>query len=598
MQSTARPASARRLSRPQSARISIQKQADVVQQANPAPRINSAGNAKRVNIEANLSTSRLHELTGASNLQSVTELAAVVDTKRSSLGHFGTSLPNLFSLTLTGSTIPTMRDLGTSLSSLRVLYMGSCQLADLRGVASLSSLEELYLPENAIVQCSPISMLEHLKTLDLRCNLIADKDQLGYLGLCSKLINVSLMGNPFYKELEGGKAEYHAVIHSAATTLETIDSVFDASIDTSAHRPKTAFPRRKEASGECASSELMDGGATIFQGNILKALRSQKDSKAPRTPEKAFSGSKRSAIREPAKPAAPQTPKHRAISHVIGDDLTAALSPKKPSTPQADTSPAHAATTPTTPTTATPTRPPTRTRRQSPEKADKADKAAQKQAAATAVAAVTPSKKKNEKSRRPLPFSKVKPQKALMCESDDLDELLASVGLGPKDEYVNEEGEEARHTETPDQIDDVLSDLRLWHTNFTRQSYQITSELKSYNKPQPKKPPSGPPTKPSSSRSTAGQQPRRRSSQKDRQHPRPPAPPTNTSAPDAHGNVNQSPRRGPKPPSSRRPMPPSPNTQSPRSRTASGLQRRRLRSIDAQYSKVPTGSGTSSIVAE
>ena len=132
-------------------------------QANPAPKISASPDRGRDKLEENLSTRHLHELTGAASLESVQELTATVNTKASTLGHFGQSLPSLHTLTLSGSIIPSMRDLGTSLGSITVLYMGRCQVADLRGVASLSSLEELYLPENEIVQCSPISMLASLQ---------------------------------------------------------------------------------------------------------------------------------------------------------------------------------------------------------------------------------------------------------------------------------------------------------------------------------------------------------------------------------------------------------------------------------------------------
>ena len=242
-------------------------------QANPVPKIASP-NRGRDKLEENLSTRHLHELTGTASLESVRELTATVNTKASTLGHVGQSLPSLHTHTLSGSIIPWMRDLDTSLGSITVLHMGRCHVADLRGVASLASLEELYRPENEIVPCSPISMLGALKTLDLRCNLIDAQDQLGCLGLCSELDNVALMGDPFVKQLGGGKQEYHALVKASAATVKTIDKEFDMSIDTSAHRPKTAFPtsgnnKRGGSAGSQGKDGSGGGGSGLMEGGRL-----------------------------------------------------------------------------------------------------------------------------------------------------------------------------------------------------------------------------------------------------------------------------------------------------------------------------------------
>ena len=91
----------------------------------------------------------------------------IVDTSETSLGNFGIYLPNLRQLKLNGSNVPRIRDLGTSLIYLRVLWLSRSNLADLDGIPTLSHLEELYLAYNEIADISPCSMLESLKCLDL-----------------------------------------------------------------------------------------------------------------------------------------------------------------------------------------------------------------------------------------------------------------------------------------------------------------------------------------------------------------------------------------------------------------------------------------------
>ena len=53
------------------------------------------------------------------------------------------------------------------MDNLSVLWMGSCGLEDIDGVASMTNLRELYLAYNEIFDISPCSMLEGLSILDL-----------------------------------------------------------------------------------------------------------------------------------------------------------------------------------------------------------------------------------------------------------------------------------------------------------------------------------------------------------------------------------------------------------------------------------------------
>ena len=91
----------------------------------------------------------------------------IVDTSETSLGNFGIYLPRLKQLKLNGSNVPMIRDLGTSLVHLRVLWLSRSNLIDLDGIPTLNNLEEIYLSYNEIVDISPCSMLENLKCLDL-----------------------------------------------------------------------------------------------------------------------------------------------------------------------------------------------------------------------------------------------------------------------------------------------------------------------------------------------------------------------------------------------------------------------------------------------
>jgi Leucine-rich repeat (LRR) protein len=118
-------------------------------------------------LEEFLSPTKLKALTGVNDLKKVEYLEMIVDTSETSLGNFGIYLPNLKQLKLNGSHVPRIRDLGTSLVHLRVLWLSRSGLADLDGIPALNNLRELYLAYNEIVDISPCSMLEHLECLDL-----------------------------------------------------------------------------------------------------------------------------------------------------------------------------------------------------------------------------------------------------------------------------------------------------------------------------------------------------------------------------------------------------------------------------------------------
>ncbi len=85
----------------------------------------------------------------------------------SSLRLPGCHVPNLSQLRLSGSVVPCVRDLGTSLGHLTVLWMPRCKLRDLDGLPALASLKELYLAFNEISDVCLVSMLSSLEVLDV-----------------------------------------------------------------------------------------------------------------------------------------------------------------------------------------------------------------------------------------------------------------------------------------------------------------------------------------------------------------------------------------------------------------------------------------------
>ncbi|XP_054684695.1 leucine-rich repeat-containing protein 56 isoform X1 [Grus americana] len=194
---------------------------------NPSPLIKDD---RELLMDEYLSPRKLKVLTGVDDLQQVKALEMQVDTRENSLGNFGAYLPNLKELKLNNSLLVSVRDLGTTLSHLHVLWMACCGLSDLDGISSCSSLKELYIAYNNISDLSQLTWLDHLEVLDLEGNNIEDINQMQYLGLCCKLSHLTVEGNliclkPNAESAEEPDYNYRAEVKKLIPHLEYLDEI-------------------------------------------------------------------------------------------------------------------------------------------------------------------------------------------------------------------------------------------------------------------------------------------------------------------------------------------------------------------------------------
>ena len=68
-----------------------------------------------------------------------------------------------FTLCYEFSHVPSVRDLGTSFSRLRVLWLSRSGVRELDGISSFSSVVELYLSFNDITDLSPLGGCDRLE---------------------------------------------------------------------------------------------------------------------------------------------------------------------------------------------------------------------------------------------------------------------------------------------------------------------------------------------------------------------------------------------------------------------------------------------------
>lgn len=180
--------------------------------------------------ETYLTPEKLRFLCGSQELSAVTSLDICINTQESTLGNFGAYLPKLVQLKMNNSVIKSVRDLGTTLSHLQVLWMPCCCLQDLDGILSLPSLKELYLAYNRVSDLSQIGMLENLQVLDLEGNDVDDLVQVQYLGLCGKLHDLTLDGNPLCRSPNPNAPQtadysYRAAVRELVPQLRYLDNV-------------------------------------------------------------------------------------------------------------------------------------------------------------------------------------------------------------------------------------------------------------------------------------------------------------------------------------------------------------------------------------
>lgn len=129
-------------------------------------------------------------------LSARTSLTLQWDCRQQSLHEIGLQARSLKELNLSESYIESLRDLGTALESLEVLYIRRCGLRDLEGITGFPSLKELYGAFNSVQSLSPLLFAETLEVLDLELNEISAEEELDALEGCPRLVALTLEGNP------------------------------------------------------------------------------------------------------------------------------------------------------------------------------------------------------------------------------------------------------------------------------------------------------------------------------------------------------------------------------------------------------------------
>lgn len=108
-----------------------------------------------------------HKVSGTHDLHTLTEVNLKLSSTMVCIQRLEVFLPNLVSLNLDGSSLNSLRDLGTGLS-IKYLNVSRCGLANLDGTNGLTSLIHLVAESNSIREVSPVFNLSDLRKLNLR----------------------------------------------------------------------------------------------------------------------------------------------------------------------------------------------------------------------------------------------------------------------------------------------------------------------------------------------------------------------------------------------------------------------------------------------
>lgn len=152
-----------------------------------------------------------------SDFEVVSKISLKVDLSFNSLQNLGFLLPNLKELKLNGSKLLSLRDIGTSLINLEILWASKCCLQDLSGIMMFQNLKELYIAFNQIKDLADIGFLQNLQILDVEGNEI-ESFNLENLQYLKNLYSLNLLGNPIAKE-----NNYPACVFERLHALQVLD---------------------------------------------------------------------------------------------------------------------------------------------------------------------------------------------------------------------------------------------------------------------------------------------------------------------------------------------------------------------------------------
>lgn len=214
------------------------------------------------------------------------KLELKINSEEIGIHKYGSICPNLIELKLSGSSIPSIRELGADWAQLEVLWLVRSCLNDLDGISAFSKLKELYCAFNNLTSLSGLMFHESLQILDIEGNKISDFSEIETLSFCYSLISLNLEGNPVSFE-----ETYREKVFKTLKTLKLLDDlpietqveskIFHEEIEIINNsvrescivRNKSQMSTRPSSSKNIFQDQASLLTEEVFTGNPLKAMR-------------------------------------------------------------------------------------------------------------------------------------------------------------------------------------------------------------------------------------------------------------------------------------------------------------------------------------
>lgn len=158
---------------------------------------------------------------GGSSTADIRTLTLKVIGRDVSLQHLPIYAPKLSHLTLDGSSLNSLRDLGSGLRNLRYLSVNNCGLASLDGIMALVTLEELHAEGNQLRDLSGCVSLNEVRRINGKSNRIQDIMTVSLLAFCDKLEWLDIENNLFIED----NADYVVRIRGFLPQLKKLDGI-------------------------------------------------------------------------------------------------------------------------------------------------------------------------------------------------------------------------------------------------------------------------------------------------------------------------------------------------------------------------------------
>ncbi|KAL4466826.1 hypothetical protein ABPG74_010423 [Tetrahymena malaccensis] len=192
-------------------------------------------------ISETITAELIEKITGVKqeDFDKIRRIAIRHDCEQDSLQILGEMCPNITELNINDSIANTLRDIGTSMRSLKILMISRVRLQDLSGLNAFPLLQELYASYNQIKNLNDLYFNENIEVLDLEGNEIADNDQIEVIETMSKVKILNLTQNPISK-----KEDYRQLIRQKLPQLQILDDIPIEQNVTEQTTSKTSLRRR------------------------------------------------------------------------------------------------------------------------------------------------------------------------------------------------------------------------------------------------------------------------------------------------------------------------------------------------------------------